>query len=50
MKKLVDILPNAMLIVYENASHPAYLDNPSDFKNHLMELYRNIQDPCLGNK
>ena len=50
MKKLVDILPNAKLIVYENASHPAYLDNPSDFKNHLMDLYRNIQDPCLGNK
>jgi pimeloyl-ACP methyl ester carboxylesterase len=50
MKKLVDVLPKAMLIVYKNANHPAYLDNPNDFKKHLMDLYRNFQDPCLRNK
>lgn len=39
MENLRDVLPNAELFIYEDSNHPAYLDNPYDFKKHLMEIY-----------
>jgi len=40
MKKLVNALPKAKLFLYDGARHPAYLDNPNDFRKHLLEAYR----------
>jgi len=39
MKKLSDLI-KAKLIVYENSDHPAYLNQPSRFKNDLIEFYQ----------
>lgn len=41
MKKLSDHL-NAKLIVYEDAGHPAYIDNPLKFGEDLIELYYSV--------
>ncbi len=38
MKKLSDLL-NARLILYKNAGHPAYIDQPLKFREDLIELY-----------
>jgi len=43
MKKLSKLL-NAKLIIYNNADHPAYLNNPSKFKEDLLELYKSVTD------
>jgi pimeloyl-ACP methyl ester carboxylesterase len=40
MKELTSILPDAALVVYENAGHPAYLDKPEEFKKNLLALYK----------
>lgn len=40
MKKFVEKLPRAKLKIYKDASHPAYLDKPDEFKKDLMELYK----------
>lgn len=39
MEKLDDQLANSKLIMYDNANHPAYLNNPENFKKDLIELY-----------
>jgi len=39
MRTLADKVPNAKLIVYNGASHPAYLSDPERFKIDLLELY-----------
>jgi pimeloyl-ACP methyl ester carboxylesterase len=39
MRTLADKLPNAKLLLYEDASHSAYKDQPELFKRHLLELY-----------
>jgi len=39
MRTLVDKLPNAKMLVYNNASHSAYLDQPEWFKTDLLKLY-----------
>jgi pimeloyl-ACP methyl ester carboxylesterase len=39
MEELEDRLANSKLIIYENASHPAYLYNPENFKKDLIKLY-----------
>jgi pimeloyl-ACP methyl ester carboxylesterase len=39
MRTLANKLPNAKLIVYNNASHSAYKDEPEQFKQDLLEFY-----------
>jgi pimeloyl-ACP methyl ester carboxylesterase len=39
MKNLTDQLPNANLLVYERAGHPAYLHNPKRFLEDLITAY-----------
>ncbi len=39
MEELDDRLVNSKLIMYDNASHPAYLNNPENFRKNLIELY-----------
>ncbi len=39
MEELDDRLANSKLIMYENANHPAYLNNPENFKKDIIELY-----------
>ncbi len=39
MKNLTDQLPNANLLVYERAGHPAYLHNPKRFLEDLIAAY-----------
>ncbi|HSV49977.1 MAG TPA: alpha/beta hydrolase [Candidatus Acidoferrales bacterium] len=39
MRTLVDKLPNAKLLVYNNAAHSAYQDQPEWFKTDLIKLY-----------
>ncbi len=39
MDELDNRLANSKLIIYENASHPAYLHSPDDFKKDLIEFY-----------
>lgn len=39
MRMLADKIPKAKLIVYEAASHPAYINEPERFKRDLLELY-----------
>ena len=43
MRALADKLPNAKLIVYEEAGHSAYKDQPDRFKHDLLELYTNVE-------
>lgn len=39
MRTLAEKLPNAKLIVYKDAGHSAYKDQPDRFKRDLLELY-----------
>ncbi|MCL1977247.1 MAG: alpha/beta hydrolase [Candidatus Bathyarchaeota archaeon] len=39
MRTLADKLPNSKLIIYQDAKHSAYKDNPERFKRDLLELY-----------
>ena len=39
MRTLVDKLPSAKMLVYNNASHSAYKDQPEWFKTDLIKLY-----------
>jgi pimeloyl-ACP methyl ester carboxylesterase len=39
MRVLVDKLPDAKLLVYNNATHSAYQDQPEWFKTDLLKLY-----------
>jgi pimeloyl-ACP methyl ester carboxylesterase len=39
MRTLVDMLPNAKLLMYEGAGHSAYKDQPERFKRDLLQLY-----------
>ncbi|MGA2681360.1 MAG: alpha/beta hydrolase [Candidatus Bathyarchaeia archaeon] len=39
MRTLAGKIPNAKLLVYKDASHPAYLSQPKLFKLDLLELY-----------
>jgi pimeloyl-ACP methyl ester carboxylesterase len=39
MEELDDRLVNSKLTIYENASHPAYLHNPENFKKDIIEFY-----------
>jgi abhydrolase domain-containing protein 14 len=39
MRTLADKLPNAKLIIYDDASHSAYKDQSDRFKHDLLELY-----------
>ena len=39
MEELDYRLANSKLIIYENASHPAYLYNPENFKKDLITFY-----------
>jgi pimeloyl-ACP methyl ester carboxylesterase len=39
MRVLAGLLPNAKLMVYEDAGHSAYLAQPDRFKRDLLELY-----------
>jgi pimeloyl-ACP methyl ester carboxylesterase len=41
MRDLVDKMPNAKLMVYNNAAHSAYQDQPEWFKTDLLKLYIN---------
>lgn len=43
MRTLAGKLPNAKLLVYNDASHPAYLSQPQLFKRDLLEFYANIE-------
>ncbi len=43
MRALADKLPNAKLIVYDEAGHSAYKDQPDRFKHDLLELYANAE-------
>jgi pimeloyl-ACP methyl ester carboxylesterase len=43
MRTLADKLPDAKLLVYKDASHPAYLSQPELFKRDLLELYANAE-------
>lgn len=45
MEELDYRLANSKLIMYENASHPAYLNNPENFKKELIELYNEASYP-----
>ncbi|MDR2699654.1 MAG: alpha/beta hydrolase [Nitrososphaerota archaeon] len=39
MRTLTDKLPKSKLIIYQDAKHSAYKDNPERFKHDLLELY-----------
>ena len=39
LRTLADKIPNAKLVVYEDATHAAYLSQPEQFKRDLLELY-----------
>ncbi len=39
MRTLVEKVPNAKLVIYQDASHSAYLSQPELFKRDLLELY-----------
>jgi pimeloyl-ACP methyl ester carboxylesterase len=39
LRTLADKLPNAKLIIYKDAAHPAYLSEPQLFKRDLLEFY-----------
>jgi len=39
MRTLTDKLPNSKLIIYQNAKHSAYKDEPERFKRDLLEFY-----------
>lgn len=39
MRTLVDKLPSAKLLVYNNAGHSSYVDQPEWFKTDLFKLY-----------
>jgi pimeloyl-ACP methyl ester carboxylesterase len=39
MRTLSGLLPNAKVVVYEDAGHSAYLAQPERFKRDLLELY-----------
>ena len=39
MRYLADKVPNAKLLVYKDALHPAYLSQPELFKRDLLEFY-----------
>jgi len=39
MQELASKMPNAKLVIYEDAEHPAYLDHPDKFMKDLLELY-----------
>jgi pimeloyl-ACP methyl ester carboxylesterase len=41
MRTLVDKLPSAKLLVYNNAGHSSYVDQPEWFKTDLLKLYVN---------
>ncbi len=41
MRTLVDKLPNAKLLVYKDAAHSAYQDQPEWFRTDLLKLYVN---------
>ena len=43
MRTLADKIPNAKLLVYEDASHPAYLSQPELFKRDLLGLYASAE-------
>ncbi len=43
MRVLANRLPNAKLLVYKDASHPAYLSEPELFKRDLLEFYANAE-------
>jgi pimeloyl-ACP methyl ester carboxylesterase len=43
MRTLADKIPNAKLLVYNDASHPAYLSQPEIFKRDFLELYANVE-------
>jgi pimeloyl-ACP methyl ester carboxylesterase len=43
MRTLADKLPNTRLIIYDNATHSAYKDQPDRFKHDLLELYANAE-------
>ena len=43
MRTLADKIPNAKLLVYKDASHPAYLSQPKLFKKDLLEFYANAE-------
>ncbi|RLG81323.1 MAG: alpha/beta hydrolase [Thermoprotei archaeon] len=45
MEKLAELFPNAKLILYEGAKHPAYLDSPDRFREDLGRLYREVVEP-----
>jgi len=40
MEDLSSKITNCKLRVYSGASHPAYLDQPEDFKNDLLKTYK----------
>jgi pimeloyl-ACP methyl ester carboxylesterase len=39
MRTLTDKMPNSKLVIYQNAKHSAYKDDPERFKRDLLELY-----------
>ena len=39
MRALSEKIPGAKLVIYEDASHRAYVDQPDRFKRDLIELY-----------
>jgi pimeloyl-ACP methyl ester carboxylesterase len=39
MRTLADKLPNSKMLVYNNAAHSAYMDQPDWFKTDLLKLY-----------
>jgi pimeloyl-ACP methyl ester carboxylesterase len=39
MRTLADKLPNSKLIIYQDAAHSAYKDEPERFRRDLLELY-----------
>jgi abhydrolase domain-containing protein 14 len=43
MRTLADKLPNAKLIVYDDANHSAYKDEPERFSHDLLEFYANAE-------
>lgn len=43
MRTLADKLPHSKLLVYDEASHSAYKDQPDRFRHDLLELYANVE-------
>ena len=43
MRILANKLPNSKLVVYDDANHSAYKDEPDRFKHDLLELYANAE-------